>query len=68
MCLVIYKDFTYSFLGFLQGFARVGYNDLNCISLFFYDFNWLKKESSKPLNNDNKNKDLIINYLKKIVC
>jgi hypothetical protein len=35
--LVIYKDFAYSFLGFLQGSARAGRDDLNCTSLFFYD-------------------------------
>jgi hypothetical protein len=43
----------------------VGHNNLNCISLFFYDSNWLKKESSKSLYNNNKNKNLVINYLKK---
>jgi hypothetical protein len=59
---------AYSFLGFLQRSAKAGCDDLNCTSLFFYDSNWLKKESSKFLYNNNKNKDFIINYLKKEVC
>jgi superfamily II DNA helicase RecQ len=35
--LVVYKDIAYSFISFLQGLSRGGYNNRASISIFFYN-------------------------------
>lgn len=68
--LVVYKDYSHSFLGFLQGSSRGGRDNQPCTSMFFYnskDYRLLSN-SSNNLSLLEQDKSLIKSYLLEKVC
>jgi superfamily II DNA helicase RecQ len=63
ICLVIYKDFAYSFIGFLQSSSRSGRDNNTSQSVFFYNSSELINK-----NTDSVDKLLIRQYLSELVC
>jgi len=61
--LVIYKDFSYSFIGFLQGSSRGGRDGIKSSSVFFYN-----KQNLVGNSSDSLDKSLIFRYLSELVC
>ena len=61
--LVIYKDFSYSFIGFLQGSSRGGRDLIQSSSVFFYSKRDIIKKANIELD-----KSLVYDYLNELVC
>src|SRR5258706_5427655 len=61
--LVVYIDFCYSFLGFLQGSSRGGRDNQESISFFFY-----KKQEVIDQELDSQDKAIFRRYLRESVC
>jgi hypothetical protein len=61
--LVVYKDFAYSFLSFLQGSGRGGRDGNKSVSMFFH-----YKGEEEERENDSLDKSTLRKYLKEEVC
>jgi len=61
--LVAYKDFSYSFLSFLQGSSRGGRDGRKSTSLFFYN-----KREEEERDSDSLDKSTLRKYLREGVC
>ena len=61
--LVVYKDFSYSFLSFLQGSSRGGRDGRKSTSLFFYN-----KREEEERDSDSLDKSTLQKYLREGVC
>jgi hypothetical protein len=61
--LVVYKDFSYSFLSFLQGSSRGGRDGRKSTSLFFYN-----KREEEERASDSLDKSTLRKYLREEVC